>query len=228
MHSILPALVSLLFLSYGAYVLNTRGVNRISLILFTLCGITFCWQFSWAVLFQIHDEHEALALVKLGYVLLLFLPSTLYHFVTELTSRRDERRWVELSYLVAGLLGVVLLSSDLLIDGLYPYFFGFYPKAGALHPLHILQTCIVVGRSVWLLHRSHRMAVPAEKNRLRYCLASMLIYFFASVDYLCNYGMQFYPPGALFIATSLGLIAQAMVQQQVLTEPSEVEHGHRY
>jgi two-component system CAI-1 autoinducer sensor kinase/phosphatase CqsS len=223
MHSILPALVSLLFLSYGAYIVHTRGVNRLSLILFALCGTTFFWQFSWAVLFQIHDEHEALALVKLGYLLLLFLPSTLYHFVTELTARRDERRWVELSYLVAGVLGVVLLSSDLLIDGLYPYFFGFYPKAGTLHPLHILQTCIVVGRSLWLLYQSERLAVPAEKSRLRYCLASMLIYFFASVDYLCNYGIQFYPPGALFIATSLGLIAQAMVRQPLLADPMELE-----
>lgn len=223
MHSILPALVSLLFLSYGTYILHTRGVSRISLILFALCGTTFCWQFIWAVLFQIHDEHEALTLVKLGYLLLLFLPSTLYHFVTELTARRDERRWVELSYLVAGLLGIVLLSSDLLIDGLYPYFFGFYPKAGALHPLHILQTCIVVSRSLWLLYRSQRLALMAEKSRLRYCLAGMLIYFFASVDYLCNYGIQFYPPGALFIATSLGLIAQAMVRQQLLADPREME-----
>lgn len=222
MHSLLPAVVSLLFLCYGAYVLHSRGVSRISLTFFLLCTTTFCWQFTWAVLFQIHDEHEAMSLAKMGYLLILFLPTTLYHFIAELTAQRSERRWVELSYLLAGLLGVILLSTNYLISGLYPYFFGFYPKAGPLHPLHLAQTGIVVSRGLWLLYRRQRMAVSTERTRLRYCLVSMLIYFFASVDYLCNYGIQFYPPGVLFVAASLGLIAQAMVRHNLLADPMEV------
>lgn len=222
MHSLLPAAVSLLFLCYGLYVLHSRGVNRISATLFMLCMATFCWQLVWAALFQLHDEHAALTLVKLGYLVVLFLPSTLYHFVSELTARRGERRWIDLSYLIAGLLGVALMNSDLLVDGLYPYFFGFYPKAGMLHPLHVLQTFIVVGRSLWLLYRYQQLAVSTEKIRLRYCLASVLIYSFAAVDYLCSYGIEFYPPGTLFVATSLGLIAQSMVRHQLLTDPMEV------
>jgi len=222
MHSLLPAVVSLLFLCYGAYVLHSRGVSRISLTFFLLCATTFCWQFTWAVLFQIHDEDEALALAKLGYLLILFLPTTLYHFVAELTAQRSERRWVDLSYVGAGLLGVVMLSTDWLIAGVYPYFFGFYPKAGPLHAVHLLQTGLVVGRGLWLLYRRQQLAVSTERSRLRYCLVSLLIYFFASVDYLCNYGVQFYPPGVLFVAASLGLIAQAMVRHNLLADPMEV------
>jgi signal transduction histidine kinase len=222
MHSLLPAVVSLLFLCYGSYVLHSRGVTRISLSFFLLCATTFSWQFTWAVLFQINNEHEAQALAKLGYLLILFLPTTLYHFVAELTSKRSECRWVQLSYIVAGLLGVILLSSDWMVAGVYPYFFGFYPKAGPLHPLHLVQTSVVVGRALWLLYQRQRQAVSTERTRLRYCLASLLIYFFASVDYLCNYGVQFYPPGVLFVATSLGLIAQAMVHHNLLADPMEV------
>ncbi|RZT05919.1 His Kinase A (phospho-acceptor) domain-containing protein [Duganella sp. CF402] len=222
MHSLLPAVVSLLFLCYGAYVLHSRGVNRISLTFFLLCSTTFCWQFTWAILFQMDDEHAALSLAKLGYLLILFLPTTLYHFIAELTAQRGEGRWVALSYTAAGVLGLLLLTSDWLVAGLYRYFFGFYPRAGLLHPLHLLQTALVVGRGLWLLYRRQRMAVSTERTRLRYCLVSLLIYFFASVDYLCNYGVQFYPPGVLFVATSLGLIAQAMVRYNLLADPLEV------
>lgn len=222
MHSLLPAVVSLLFLCYGAYVLHSRGVNRISLTFFLLCATTFCWQFTWAILFQMEDEHAALSLAKLGYLLILFLPTTLYHFIAELTAQRGEGRWVALSYGMAGVLGLLLLTSDWLVAGLYRYFFGFYPRAGLLHPLHLLQTGLVVGRGLWLLYRRQRMAVSTERTRLRYCLVSLLIYFFASVDYLCNYGVQFYPPGVLFVATSLGLIAQAMVRYNLLADPLEV------
>jgi signal transduction histidine kinase len=222
MHSLPPAVVSMLFLCYGAYVLHSRGVNRISLTFFMLCVTTFCWQFAWALLFQIQDERAALPMVKLGYLLILFLPTTLYHFIAELTAQRKERRWVQLSYVVAGLLGLILLSSDWVIAGVYAYFFGFYPKAGPLHPLHLAQTGLVVGRGLWLLYRRQALAVSTEQTRLRYCLVSLLIYFFASVDYLCNYGLQFYPPGMLFVATSLGLIAQAMVRHNLLADPMEV------
>lgn len=222
MHSLLPAVVSLLFLCYGGYVLHSRGVSRISLTFFLLCSTTFCWQFTWAILFQMDDGRAALSLAKLGYLLILFLPTTLYHFIAELTAQRGEGRWVALSYAVAGLLGVLLLTSDWLVAGLYRYFFGFYPKAGPLHPLHLLQTALVVGRGLWLLYRRQRVAVSIERTRLRYCLVSLLIYFFASVDYLCNYGVQFYPPGVLFVATSLGLIAQAMVRYRLLADPLEV------
>ncbi|MYM83744.1 histidine kinase [Duganella sp. FT50W] len=222
MHSLLPAVVSMLFLCYGTYVLHSRGVNRISLTFFLLCMATFSWQFTWAILFQMHDPRAALSLAKLGYLLILFLPTTLYHFIAELTAQRGERGWVALSYASAGALGVLLLTTDELIDGLYPYFFGFYPKAGPLHPLHLLQTVLVVGRGLWLLYQRQRQAVSTEKTRLRYCLVSLLIYFFAAVDYLCNYGVQFYPPGVLFVATSLGLIAQAMVRHNLLADPLEV------
>lgn len=222
MHSLLPAVVSLLFLCYGAYVLHSRGLSRVSLTLFLLCATTFCWQFSWAILFQIHDPDEALATAKLGYLLILFLPTTVYHFIVELTAERGERRWVELSYLIASLLGVILLSSNWIVAGLYSYFYGFYPKAGPLHALHLLQTGIVGGRAIWLVYRRQRLAVSTERTRLRYCLVSLLIYFFASVDYLCNYGMQFYPPGTLFTAASLALIAQGMVRHNLLADPMEV------
>jgi len=222
MHSLLPAVVSLLFLCYGAYVLHSRGVNRISLTFFLLCSTTFCWQSTWAILFQMEDERGALSLAKLGYLMILFLPTTLYHFIAELTAQRGEGRWVALSYAAAGVLGLLLLTSDWLVAGLHRYFFGFYPRAGLLHPLHLLQTALVVGRGLWLLYRRQRLAVSTERTRLRYCLVSLLIYFFASVDYLCNYGLQFYPPGVLFVATSLGLIAQAMVRYNLLADPLEV------
>jgi two-component system CAI-1 autoinducer sensor kinase/phosphatase CqsS len=222
MHSVLPAVVALLFLCYGVYVLHSRGVSRVSLALFLACTTTFCWQFSWAILFQIRDPEQALAAAKLGYLLILFLPTTLYHFTAELTVQRGERRWVELSYLVACLLGVILLSSNWIISGLHAYYFGFYPQAGPLHGLHLLQLAIVGGRGLWLLYRRQRLAVSTEKTRLRYCLVSLLIYLFASVDYFCNYGFEFYPPGSLFVAASLGLIAHAMARHNLLADPMEV------
>jgi hypothetical protein len=117
------------------YVLHSRGVTRISLTFFMLCATTFCWQFTWAVLFQMRTEHEALALAKLGYLLILFLPTTLYHFVAELTASAASAAGCNCRTSWPACSASSCCSSDWLIAGVYPYFFGFYPKAGALHAL---------------------------------------------------------------------------------------------
>jgi two-component system CAI-1 autoinducer sensor kinase/phosphatase CqsS len=219
MYSILPALVSALFIGYGIYVLSSRGPSRVSLTFFLVCVMTFSWQAAWALLFQVRDESTALAVAQLGYLFILFLPTTLYHFITELTGAAAERRWAYASYGLAFGLGLLVLLSDWVVGGVSHYFFGFYPRAGWLHPLHLAQTAAVVGRGLWLLFQRQLVAVSTEKARLRYCLLSVLIYFAAAIDYLCNYGLAFYPPGVIFIAASLGLIAQAMVRHNLLADP---------
>src|SRR5690606_25575040 len=149
------------------------------------------------------DPFWAEVLVRLGYLPILFLPTTLYHFLVEITGRRRELPRVYLSYGVAALLALTL-ASDLFVRGYYEFFFGYYPRAGVLHPLHVLQTCVVVLRGLYITWRTQQTAAPRQRTRLRYCVASLLIYLFAAVDYLCNYGLPFYPPGVFFLAISLG------------------------
>ena len=219
MTTLLPALVSLLFLGYGAYVLVSRGVNRISVAFFALCAMTFCWQFTWSILFQLEDPDSADMVARTGYFLILFLPTSLYWFVAELTVDRAELRWVGASSAFAALLAALLVSGDDVVAGTWHYRYGFYPKAGPLLWLHIVQTVVVMTRALILLYQHMRHAISAERVRLRYCLASMLIYFLAAIDYLCNYGASFYPPGVLFIALSLGIMAQAIARHHLLANP---------
>jgi hypothetical protein len=230
MYSLLPAVVSAVFLGYGLYVLAVKGLNRVSASFFLLCLTTFFWQGTWAVLFQVRDPHWANALVRFGYLLILFLPTALYQFLVEISERHSERRWVYLSYCAASALGFFDVGGDLFIAGQYEYFWGFYPKAGPLHPLHVLQTVIVVSRGLYITWREQQTAPHDRRVRLRLCVASLLIYFFAAIDYLCNYGFEFYPPGVVFIAISLGLIVVAVTRYSLmdpLTVAATVAHEMR-
>ncbi|MEP6791024.1 MAG: histidine kinase N-terminal 7TM domain-containing protein, partial [Ramlibacter sp.] len=217
MYSVLPALVSALFLGYGVYVVAEKGFNRVSTSFFILCVTTFFWQATWAVLFQVRDEQAASVLIRFGYLLILFLPTSLYQFLVEISERKGERPFVFASYGVAALLGVFDVASDLFINGHYDYFFGYYPKAGLLHPLHVLQTVIVVNRGLYITFRQQQAASHGQRARLRLCIASLFVYFLAAVDYLCNYGLEFYPPGVVFIAISLGLIAVAVTKYDLMS-----------
>jgi two-component system CAI-1 autoinducer sensor kinase/phosphatase CqsS len=216
MYSILPTAISILFLGYGFYALYSRGLNRITATFFLLCLTTFFWQGTWAVLFQAESPHTALVLVKLGYFFILFLPTCMYHFLTEITGRQQERRLVYFSYGVSAILAVFLVSSDLFVSGYYHYFWGYYPKAGMLHPIHVIQTVVVANRGLYITYLAQKNASGDMQMRLRLCLIGLLIYLFAAVDYLCNYGFEFYPPGLVFIAISLGFLAIAIVKYDLL------------
>ncbi len=216
MYSLLPAIVAAVFLGYGLVVLAEKGFNRISLSFFLLCVITALWQACWAVLFQVQDPAWANRLARAGYALIMFLPTSLYLFVVEICDARQERRWIRLSLTLSLGLSALGMSTDLIVSGHHAYFFGNYPRAGTLHPLHMVQAAAVIGRGLYIAWRRHEGASDDRRVRLRLCMASLLLYFFAAVDYACNYGMEFYPPGVGFIAISLGLIMRAVTRYQLL------------
>ncbi|CAD6556889.1 Sensor histidine kinase RcsC [Paraburkholderia hiiakae] len=213
MYSILPAFVSALFLGFGVYVLLTEGFTRLSAPFALMCATTFFWQGTWAFLFQTSDPDLSAALVKAGYFFILFLPTTFYHFVTEVSARRGERPLLVASYLLSVLLAVLLLLSDAVVDGYGTFFFGKYPKAGMLHPVHVAQTVLLACRSAWLLYAARRQTQAHDRRKLLdLCFVSLGLYALAATDYAVNYGLAFYPVGAVFIAISLGILAVTIVR----------------
>jgi len=213
MYSILPAFVSALFFGFGVYVLLTEGVTRVSVPFALMCATTFIWQGVWAFLFQIADPRLADYLVRLGYLFILFLPTTFYHFVIEVSARRGERPFLIASYAVSFVLAALLLFTPLVVDGYGTFFFGRYPRAGLLHPVHVAQTVLLTLRCGALLVAARRSSPSAGRRRLlNLCLVSLGFYCLAVSDYAVNYGVAFYPVGAVFIAVSLGILAVSIVR----------------
>ncbi|MCE3255633.1 MAG: his Kinase domain protein [Rickettsiaceae bacterium] len=217
MFSLLPAIVACYFLFVGFFVIKQNKNSPLAKVFFALCLTTFMWQFIWAILFQVKNEIVGFYLAKLGWVFILFLPTTLYHFLAILSGRNDELKRVYYSYALSFLLALFLIFSDLFISGIYIYFWGFYPKAGSLHPIHVLQTTTVVLRGLYITYKKQvEINTYRIKSQLRYCMVGLLIYLFAAVDYLCNYGIEFYPPGIIFITISLTIITYAIVRHKLL------------
>ena len=218
MYSVLPGIVSILFLAFGVYVVNSKGLNRVTTACLILCITTFFWQFLWAILFQITDEKLAQMLINLGWLLILFLPTSLFHFLAEITGRQDVKKKVYISYIVSVFLAATHVTTNLIINGHYHYFWGFYPKAGLFHFLHVLQTTTVVIYGLYISYQKQKIVQAGEKTKLQYCNVALLFFSLSAVDYLCNYGLDFYPPGVVFITVGLGLIALATVKYHAMDD----------
>lgn len=207
MYALFPAFVSSLFLFYGVYVVTTRGRTRASLAFLGMTTLTCLWQGIWAFLFQTHDVGTAQVLAKLGWIAILVMPTMLYHFAVEVAEAPSERHWLLAAYALDAALIALLLTTNLVIDGVHAFHFGFYPKAGVLEAVHIAQTVALVTRGMWVLYREQRHATAEKRKRLLTCLFGVGLISLAAADYAVNYGVAFYPPGVLPLAIALGIIA---------------------
>lgn len=217
-YSLLPAGVAVYFLITALFVQFKFSKHPSHIAFVILCITTFFWQFTWSILFQTENPEIAGILIKLGYLLIIFLPTSIYHFLIEISLSHAERKFAFLSYGIASLLAISLLTTDLFVSGHYEYFFGFYPKAGVLHPLHVLQTVAVTTRGLYLVYKKQKETSGLFRSQLRFCLVSLLIYTLAAVDYLCNYGYEFYPPGIFFITIGLTIFLYALLKKELMID----------
>ncbi len=217
MYSLLPALVSGLFIAFGLYVLSAKGLSRVTASFFLFCVTTFFWQSSWAVLYTVSDAAVADIIIRFGYVMIIFLPTTMYHFSAEICAQKSEQPWIYASYGLAALLAVFVPFGDWFVAGHYTYYWGFYPKAGPLHAVHVLQTAVLALRVFVIAFERYKSAPLAQRNKWRIFLAAAVVYMPAAVDYLCNYGIEFYPPGVVFIAINLCLMSYVVIRHDLLS-----------
>ena len=214
MYSLLPAFISTVFAGFSLYVLTKERMTRVWAPFIAMCVATCAWQGTWAILFQTTSVGVAVALAKVGYLFILFLPTAFYHFVTEVVSSRREKTLLRTSYGLCVVLAILVLAGNEVISGVTLHSFGYYPRAGRLHPVHVVQTLVLAGRSAWLLFKAKRHAGESGfRDLINPCLISLGVYTLAGTDYAVNYGYDFYPLGVIFIAICPAIFAVAIEER---------------
>lgn len=217
LYTIPPLLSSILFLLLGASVYWNNRKSATNTTFLFVCFATFWWQFSWFILFNTQNEFVANYLVKIGYIGIIFIPIFFFHFFLSFVGdvSRFDKILLYFSYSLGFIFEITLLATNYFINGFYKYFWGFYPKAGFLHPFYLLLLTILTIRALYLLFlflKKKREDHPMEYHQARYILLALVFYIFASFDFIVNYGIEFYPFGFLFILLFLGITAYAIVR----------------
>ncbi|MGH7930436.1 MAG: ATP-binding protein, partial [Candidatus Binatia bacterium] len=113
---------------------------------------------------------------------------------------------------------VLAWTGQRYVAGVYEYAWGFYPKAGSLHPLYLALLASMLALGLVALFR-YRRSIPEQRlkvNQTNYIIVSTMIYSVAAIDFLANYGAGFYPIGMLFTNLHAATIAYAIVQYRLL------------
>jgi len=166
------------------------------------------------------NEHTAFLWLKIGYCGVIFIAVTFFHFTIEFLEIRKLKILVFWSY-VAGFLWVISIwKSSYFIKGVYKYFWGYYPIAGLLHPIFLVFFVGLVSFSLtlllyFLLVRKEKLPT-FKRAQIKYTLSAFLIFDFASVDFLPNYGIQIYPFGYLPTLLFASIVAYTILRFHLL------------
>ena len=210
-----------LCLSIGGFVFikNRKSATNIGFLLFAIS--IFIWLSSYSIAYRETNPALVEMWFKIGYIGVIFLAITAYHFTSGVIKRFDtEKNKIILSCIVGLVFVFLLFRTNLFCDGYYIYNWGHYPKSGILHPLYLIFVFSVVSRFLYLLV-AHLLSLRKirfilEYQRTKYILVSSIIFSIVAIDFIQNYGINVFPVGFIFVILYLIVVAYAIVRYRLM------------
>jgi len=218
-YSMPPLFGALLAISIGSFVYlrNKKSSVNISFALFSLS--LFLWLLSYGIAYSVENSDVAIFWCRLACTAVIFTAPTFYHLAVSYLNMMEEKKFVYLSYFIMIIFVFLFHTEYFLSHNPYKYFFGFYSKAGPLHPLYLLIFTIVCGRGlilIWNAYKKRRTDRPLEAVRLKYIFIAYFIATLAFIDYIPKYGFEIYPFGWIFSVLFSIITAYAILRHQLM------------
>src|SRR3989442_3159331 len=218
LYSIPDLLACTLILSCGLWIVlnNYREAPNITFSL--VCLAVCCWLFGAFMVYSSTQEEEARLWEKLLYIGVVYIPALFYHFCVSFLHAEKHNKRVLANYLLSTFF-LLLIPTPYLINGHYSFFWGYYPKAGPLHPLYLAYFASVSLASLLKLYRGAKAkeeSSPLEATRIKYVFWAFAIGYLASADFVQSYGYEFYPFGYFFVTLWVLIVSYATLKYQLL------------
>jgi two-component system, NtrC family, sensor kinase len=214
-HVVPLLLASSLVFVCGAWVVGSNPAAITNRTFGLLCLGISIWLLSTSMVYSATDERTARFWEKCIYVGIIYIPALVYQFCVRLQGR-THHNLVAFNYLI-GTVFLSMLGTPYLVDGHYAYFWGLYPKAGALHPLFLAYFFGVGGlalRELYLSSKSSGGVVPPKASRAIFW--AFVVGLVASIDFIPSYGIPLYPIGYLMAVLLVTTVSYVFIKHEVL------------
>ncbi len=216
-YSLPPTLGAIFALALGIFILWNNNRSEPNRAFAGLCFSVVFWLVPYAVAYSTKSQLLAIVCARIACTSVAFFSLFLYHFVVAFLQLAGERKWLWLAYAVTGVLFLGFVFTNLFLSGTHHYFWGFYSKAGPLHPLYLTITYAIWLRCFFLLYRYLRKETSSiRRTQVKYALLAFLVAIPATIDYVPKYGVEFYPFGFVFALFFVAITAYAIVRHQLL------------
>lgn len=213
----LPTLIgSVLPLSLSIVIFLSKKKN-ITIRMFNLFLVSiFVWLFSYTIAYSTEDEDIARFFAKTACVAVFLMAPLYYHFGVSFLKIDQERKYLGLVWFIALVFLPFFVWGDAFLST-SRHWWGWYSKAGPLHPLSLLLWYGALFRLLFLFFRAYtdKTKTPVFHEQAKFLLIGFLIITPASLDYAQKYGADWYPFGWIFALLAAAVFAYTIFKHQL-------------
>lgn len=216
----LPVIISAVGnLGLGLFVYTRDKKNDLYRTFFSLCLILTVWNINILGLIIAPNEHFAWYWSKIFGIGLVLLPPGVLGLMLAFTEYKgkSEKQMLYTSY------GAALVFSILKLSGFFVSEFlkvgnEYFPHAGLIFQLFILNLILFVGYALLLLFRKYRETPSGiKRNQIAYLLvATLLTTLVGLTNFLPSFGIKIYPLGNMAAIVFTSIVAYAIVKHRLM------------
>jgi signal transduction histidine kinase len=219
-YSIPPLLSSLAVFGIGIYVLKKNIHSPLNRLFFLLCLTIVGWLIPTGISYSLTAAQlpSIQLLHRIKYCSVPFIAIVYFHYLIRFLQISKYQRWIQGNYLYGTVMCIISMKTNLLIDGVYHFSWGFYAKAGRLHSLFLCYFFYLILFALYALIKTLRQpSLPIyQKNQSKYVLVAFSIFFLAALDFVPKYGIDLYPLGYFYVLIFISIIAYAGVKHNLM------------
>jgi signal transduction histidine kinase len=213
-------IVGVLITLEGLFVLF-QGKKTVTHIAYTVTNVTAgIWLTGVGIACSMTDEAVATVFSRwYTWFGIIFITPAVYFFIVTWNASlfRRKVKWIVFHYLCA--LGFYLICglTPGIVEGMYPYPTGFFPKAGPLEAVFIVWFYALMILSFKNFLRIHREAeAPLLKKNTKLMFIAYAIAFLGSIEYLPNYGIRAFPVAFLPMFLFTTIIGYCVIRYRLM------------
>ena len=209
-------LAATLILAAGVLAAMKNKKSKINLTFFLLAFSACIWQIGTGLAVLTRFPDFALIGTKIGFFGIVLIPVFSYHISLYISDIKKYKILIG-GYICAFFIFIPLSWTSLILDGVHKYPWGYFFKAGPLHPIFMVFFIFFMVLAFFNLFFSYKNENnPLEKNRKKYFLAALFMAYIGSIDYLPTYGFQMYPFGYLMLICFISIFAYAIAKYSLM------------
>jgi K+-sensing histidine kinase KdpD len=182
----------------GTFIVTKNKKSPVNASFFLLAFSSFIWQLGNFFILMSTKQNLALFWVKFAFIGIALIPVTTYQLTVNFLKIRRKNFIIILSYLIIVILVIPLSWTKYFFSGVYLYPWGYWYKAGILHPFFLILFATYMFIIFYKLFKVYvKEQSTLERMREKYILIALAIAYMGAIDYLPTYGVKIYPFGFL-------------------------------
>ncbi|HYP18794.1 MAG TPA: PAS domain S-box protein [Chloroflexia bacterium] len=218
LYSIPTLITTAAILLLGLLVLVRERVSLVSLSFALVTFVVSIWLFGFSLMYSAPNPMSALWWNKVAYLGVPFIAPATYQFtVVVLKLYQRFKKVVALSWLLGGVFSALSVWSDLLIDRVQSFWWGYYTHFGPVGAVFILYFVSLLVASMghyWVEYRKSESL--KHKLRIKWLMIAFAIGYIGAFDFVGAYGIPLYAFGYLAILGFLCVAVYAIGKYHLL------------